>query len=101
MTCGRWRTRIGGRCWRRLLMANILVLIPMKPSLPDALRIRAHALIDTLGQRERAIGEHQLDVRIRTCPESGDGRPYSAHAAARNTMLDAYLTEAHTHVLWI
>lgn len=40
-------------------------------------------------------------VACQTRTEQGDGRPYSAHAAARNAMLEAHLSHSHTHVLWI
>lgn len=82
-------------------MANILVLIPVKPTLPPALQERAVQLLAALEIQEREIGEHTIAAHIRTCPEPGDGRPFSGHAAARNAMLDAYLTTEHTHVLWI
>lgn len=73
-------------------MVLILALIPIKPSLPAALQDSAHRLASVL---------QGCDVRLRICPEVGDGRPYSAHAAARNAMLDEYLRPHHTHVLWI
>ena len=82
-------------------MANILALVPAKPGLAPALRERAVALLARLIVAERAIGEHQLEAHIRTCNEVGDGRAYSAHAAARNATLGEYLRPAHTHVLWI
>lgn len=82
-------------------MANILVLVPMKPSIPDALKKRAEGLLFGLHVKEKKIGKHRLEVHQDFCRETGDGRPYSAHAAARNTMLDMYLKKTHTHVLWI
>ena len=82
-------------------MANILVLIPVKPTLPDALFSRCYALLHALDTREKEIGEHRLEVQLRACAGVDNGQPFSAHAHARNTMLDLYLDEAHTHVLWI
>lgn len=82
-------------------MANILVLVPMKHDLDPILRLRAHTLMAALEAKEREIGEHQIEVKARTCHETGDGRPYSAHAEARNAMLPRYLRKHHTHVLWI
>ena len=82
-------------------MANILVLIPVRPTLPPALLQSARQLLGELRHVEARLGTHQLDTHISVCEEAGDGRPYSAHAAARNAMLDAYLDPGHTHVLWI
>jgi hypothetical protein len=82
-------------------MANILVLVPMKISIPDALKKRAEGLLFGLHVKETKIGKHQLEVHQRFCPEQGDGRPFSGHAAARNAMLDLYLRDEHTHILWI
>jgi hypothetical protein len=73
-------------------MANILVLVPIKPGLQPALIERASVLLET---------QTGLETWLRICPEKGDGRPYSAHAEARNAMLDMYLKPEHTHVLWI
>src|SRR5262245_54589666 len=82
-------------------MANILVLIPIKPTTPPALQGRARSLLAALVAHEEALGTHQGEAHIETRPEMGDERPYSAHAAARNAMLDLYLRPEHTHVLWI
>ncbi len=79
-------------------MANILVLIPIKPTLAPALKQRAKALLSEMVAHST---EHWIEAHTRVCPEQGDGRPYSAHAAARNSMLDRYLQERHTHILWI
>jgi hypothetical protein len=77
-------------------MATILVLVPIKEGLAPALIDRALTLLSALD-----AGVHQLETYARVCSAEGDGRPFSAHAAARNAMLDVYLTPAHTHVLWI
>lgn len=82
-------------------MANILVLVPVKVGLAPALVERAAELLCALKTREAEIGEHQLETWLRICPEPGDGQPFSAHAAARNAMLDQHLAADHTHVLWI
>lgn len=82
-------------------MANILVLVPVREDLPEALLHRSCAQLGALNRRETAIGEHRIMIGFRICPEQGDGRPYSAHAAARNAMLDIYLRPRYTHVLWI
>jgi hypothetical protein len=71
---------------------TILALIPIRTDLPAALAKHARDMAATLAGCE---------VKTRICPEQGDERPYSAHAAARNAMLDLYLKKAHTHVLWI
>lgn len=81
-------------------MANVLVLIPMKPTLLPALRERATTLLGALVAKEQE-GAHTIDARIRLCPEEGDNRKYSSHAAARNAMLALYLRKKHTHVLWV
>jgi Anp1. len=73
----------------------------MKPDLAPALVECARRLLRALLAREWEIDEHQIQTRFRVCTEQGDGRPYSAHAAARNAMLDLYLKPEHTHVLWI
>lgn len=82
-------------------MANILVLVPISKNTHPALEQRASDLLVALTTREREIGEHHIGVWVRVCPEQGDGRAYSAHAEARNSMLDLYLQPKHTHVLWI
>lgn len=82
-------------------MANILTLIPVKPNIIPGLRERAIALLKALRDREHERGEHTIEAHIRDCPEVGDGRRFSPHAAARNAMLDRYLHKHHTHVLWI
>jgi hypothetical protein len=74
-------------------MPNILALVPIKPTTPPALRDSARRLLRQL----EGVGERHA----RLCAETGDARPFSAHAAARNAMLDAYLKPEHTHVLWI
>lgn len=71
---------------------TILVLIPIRPGLPDVLRERARELRATL---------EGCEAHARLCSARGDGRPFSAHAAARNEMLARYLRLEHTHVLWI
>jgi Anp1 len=82
-------------------MAHILVLVPVKPGLSLTLRERATELLQELVLSEQAAHGNYIDPRIRVCPEQGDGRSYSGHAAARNAMLDLYLEPTHTHVLWI
>lgn len=82
-------------------MTNILILIPIKPDLLAALRVRVFELLTAFEATERTIGEHAIESRVRVCAEVGDGRPFSAHAKARNAMLDLYLQPHHTHVLWI
>lgn len=74
-------------------MANILALVPIKPDLPAALYQGALRLLGTLAP--------DIERHAEVCDEVGDGRPYSAHAAARNAMLDRYLRPEHSHVLWI
>jgi hypothetical protein len=82
-------------------MATILVLVPINPKMPDALQERAHSLADALHKREIEIGEHTVDIVGEFFLEAGDGRPFSAHAQVRNKMLDLFLKEEYTHVLWI
>lgn len=82
-------------------MAKILVLIPVNPRLPGALLASAHRLRRALELEEATIGEHWFECHIETCDAVGDGRPFSAHAMARNAMLGRYLRPDHTHVLWI
>lgn len=71
---------------------TILALIPIRLDLPAALHAHARTMAATLTGCE---------VRARICDEQGNGRAYSAHAEARNAMLDLYLKKKHTHVLWI
>lgn len=82
-------------------MASILVLIPVKQNIPAALAQRARHLLSELLAAEQLSGAHTIEAHIETRLELGDGLPYSAHAAARNAMLDSYLRDDHTHVLWI
>lgn len=70
---------------------STIALIPIKPDLHPDLRARAAELAARL----------DCETQLRICPEVGDGRPFSAHVAARNAMLDLFLRADHTHVLWI
>ena len=73
-------------------MNTILVLMPISPTMTPILEGIARAMLRTLTNCE---------IHARVCDVVGDGRPFSAHAAARNAMLDWHLRPEHTHVLWI
>lgn len=78
---------------------TLLILQPIRPDHPPALRARADALLRRLalatpGAVERVQDDAALDV-----PPSPS--IYAKHAAVRNYMLDTYLRPEHTEVLWV
>lgn len=79
---------------------NILVLQPIRPTNPPALRDRADALLERMVSAcpfyEFDIAQDDSAVPIPAHPSI-----YMRHATVRNYMLDRYLSPAHTHVLWI
>lgn len=81
-------------------MSNILVLQPIRPSNPPALRERADALIERMLAANPALS---FDVRQDDSAVFVPAFPslYMRHATVRNYMLDRYLGPEHTHVLWI
>lgn len=79
---------------------NILVLQPIRPSNPPALRQIADAL---LSRMVAANPDLTFDVRQddRALAIPRHPSQYMRHATIRNYMLDTYLRPEHTHVLWI
>ena len=79
---------------------NILILQPIRPSNPPALRAVADALLARLPAANPGVrfDIRQDDVALEIPPHPS---LYMRHATVRNYMLDRYLTEDHTHVLWI
>jgi len=80
---------------------TILVLQPTRPVNPPALRARADALLaGMLAANPQYTFEIHQDTDEMDISLLHPSR-YARHAAIRNHMLDAYLTDKHTHVLWI
>jgi hypothetical protein len=81
-------------------MPNILVLQPIRPSNPLALRERADTLLARL---EGANPGMDFDICQDDATVDVPAHPskYMRHATVRNYMLDAYLRPEYTHVLWI
>lgn len=79
---------------------TILVLQPIRPSNPPALRSRADSLIERM---LRANPDLSFDVAQDDTALDIPAHPslYMRHATVRNYMLDTYLLPSHTHVLWI
>jgi hypothetical protein len=79
---------------------NILVLQPIRPSNPLALRERANALLARLPAANPGMcfDIRQDDAALEIPPHPS---LYIRHATVRNYMLDRYLREEHDAVLWI
>ena len=79
---------------------TILVLQPVRPSNPPALRVIADALLGRLiaanGGMKLTVCQDDSAIPIPPHPSR-----YMRHATVRNYMLDRYLRPEHTHVLWI
>lgn len=79
---------------------SILILQPVRPTNPPALRAQADALLRAL---VAANPDLSFDVAQDDSAVDVPAHPslYMRHATVRNYMLDRYLTPQHTHVLWI
>lgn len=79
---------------------NVLVLQPINPSHPPALRAVASALLAAMVDANPGMS---FDVRQddSAVPVPPSPSKYARHAAVRNYMLDTHLEERHTHVLWV
>jgi len=79
---------------------NILVLQPIRPSNPPALRAVADALLARLPAANPGL---TFDIRQDDAALDIPPHPslYMRHATIRNYMLDTYLQDAHDAVLWI
>ncbi len=79
---------------------NILVLQPTRPSNPPALRARAEGLLWGLVTSNPGM---TFDVRQDDTALEIPAHPslYMRHATVRNYLLDTYLKDEHTHVLWV
>lgn len=79
---------------------RVLVLQPIRPDHPPALRARADAL---LAQLESANPGMSFDIRQDDAKLEIPEHPslYMKHATVRNYMLDAYLRDDHAAVLWV
>lgn len=79
---------------------NILILQPIRPCNPPALRGRASALLSALPAANPGMS---FDIRQDDAELDIPPHPslYMRHATVRNYMLDRYLTEEHDAVLWI
>lgn len=80
------------------MQPNILVLQPIAPTNPPALRERADALLARMRAANPGLDIRQDDDLIAVPPHPSR---YIRHATIRNWMLDKYLREEHTHVLWV
>jgi hypothetical protein len=79
---------------------SILVAIPYLPSMPDALMERMRVQANALYEANR--GQIEVVMMDGTVQVAANRPRYSAHAAARNRLIDRYLLQPqHTHVLWI
>jgi len=79
---------------------TILVLQPIRPTNPPALREKANCLLERMFFRCDALrfDVHQDDSAI---PVPDHKSVYMRHATVRNYMLDRYLKPEHEYVLWI
>lgn len=79
---------------------NILILQPIRPSNPPALRERATALLAALPAANPGM---TFDIRQDDAAVPIPPHPslYMRHATVRNYMLDTYLKEGHDAVLWV
>jgi hypothetical protein len=79
---------------------TILILQPIRPSNPPALREKADSLLARL---EGANPGLTFDICQDDSAVEVPAHPslYMRHATVRNYMLDRYLRPEHTHVLWI
>jgi hypothetical protein len=80
---------------------SILVLQPTRPTNPPALRAKADALLARMlaANLDLSFDIHQDNDPLETVLPHPSR--YTRHAAIRNYMLDMYLRDEHTHVLWI
>jgi hypothetical protein len=81
-------------------VTNILILQPIHPNNPPALRKQADALLARL---EGANSGMHFDIcqDDSAVPVPPHPSLYMRHATVRNYMLEKYLRPHHTHVLWI
>jgi hypothetical protein len=79
---------------------NILVLQPIRPNHPPALRERASALLAALPAANPGM---RFDIRQDDTALAIPEHPslYKKHAMVRNYMLDTYLRDEHDAVLWV
>lgn len=79
---------------------NILVLQPIRPTNPPALREIADALLARLPAANPAFSFdiRQDDAALEIPPHRS---LYHRHATVRNHMLDTYLSDEHDAVLWV
>lgn len=79
---------------------NVLVLQPIHPDHPAALRRQASILLARLegANPGMAFDICQDDARL-SIPDHSSR--YMRHATIRNYMVDTYLRDEHTHVFWV
>lgn len=79
---------------------NILVLQPIRPDHPPALRVIADTLLARLEGANPGMRFDicQDDARLEIPPH---GSRYMRHATVRNYMVDTYLRDEHDAVLWV
>lgn len=79
---------------------KVLIAIPYEPERSVIWPNMARQLAARLPDANPGM---TFDLALHPCPrtrEAGDGR-FSANARARNAVLEAHLTAAHSHVLWV
>lgn len=79
---------------------NVLVLQPIRPDHPPALRIQAAQLLHSLhaANPDMTFDIRQDDAKLDI--PAHESR-YIKHATVRNYMIDTYLTDAHDAVFWV
>lgn len=80
-------------------MPNILVLQPIRPNHPPALRQRANELLRAMELNNDMSFDIRQDDRALAIPPHPS--LYMRHATVRNYMLDTYLRAEHDYVLWV
>lgn len=86
---------------------NVLVLQPVNPKHATARRADGVALAEVAAQLLARLPDANpgmtFDIRrdAAAVPVPPSPSLYARHAAVRNYMLDTYLAEHHTHVLWV
>jgi hypothetical protein len=78
---------------------RILVAIPHEPARVHPWHKHAEGLAARLPRANPGVTFEVALHPTRRTHEAGDGA-YSPHARARNSLLDAWLSGRHTHVLW-
>jgi hypothetical protein len=79
-------------------MRKILVAVPVELPINPPIHEKTQALLETLTSAQFEL-EPVMHYNIRTSVQTGP--KYSAHARARNDLIDTHLRDDHEFVLWI